>query len=194
MDMKEYLNQSKNTAPTLISEELGREIYETDLQLLLDLCKRVLIGCDVADVIKRSLYYKEKRQDSGKRIASYTSDLQLFIEELYQLKHEKKQVRLSSQQIDLIHAALGHISEAGETLSQVIRSITQGVEMDEVNLREEAGDKLWYSALELRALHTDFETQADKNIKKLAARYPEKFDCDKALNRDLDKEREILES
>lgn len=33
----------------------------------------------------------------------------------------------------------------------------------------------------------------EKNIAKLRARYPDKFDSDKAINRDLQKEREILE-
>jgi hypothetical protein len=34
----------------------------------------------------------------------------------------------------------------------------------------------------------------DINIKKLEARYPEKFTEDKAINRDLEAERKILES
>lgn len=39
----------------------------------------------------------------------------------------------------------------------------------------------------------DFEDCLDKNIAKLYARYPEKFDENFAINRNLDKERKILE-
>lgn len=194
MDMKEYLNLSKNTAPVFSSGDLGREIYPNDLSLLISLCSQVIIACDAADVIKRSIFYKEDRNKSGQRLSEATNNLRLLVEELEQLRAENKAIILSSQHIDLIHSCLGHVSESGETLTEIISSIVQGREMDEVNLREEAGDKLWYSALELRALSTNFEAQADKNIAKLSARYPEKFDTDKALNRDLDKEREILES
>lgn len=40
----------------------------------------------------------------------------------------------------------------------------------------------------------DMEQQLDKNIRKLQVRYPEKFDIDQAVNRDLDSELKELES
>ena len=39
----------------------------------------------------------------------------------------------------------------------------------------------------------DMKNIAEVNIKKLQARYPEKFTSEKALNRDLETERKILE-
>lgn len=39
----------------------------------------------------------------------------------------------------------------------------------------------------------NFERSLQINIEKLYARYPDKFDSEKALNRDLDKEQQILE-
>jgi len=39
----------------------------------------------------------------------------------------------------------------------------------------------------------DFYKQLDKNINKLKARYPDKFDSDKAINRNLEVERKTLE-
>jgi hypothetical protein len=42
-------------------------------------------------------------------------------------------------------------------------------------------------------LGVDFEDVWERNIKKLAARYPEKYSRNKALNRNLNKERKILE-
>jgi NTP pyrophosphatase (non-canonical NTP hydrolase) len=40
----------------------------------------------------------------------------------------------------------------------------------------------------------DYHEQLEKNINKLKVRYPEKFDSEKALNRDLTEERKTLES
>lgn len=42
-------------------------------------------------------------------------------------------------------------------------------------------------------IYPNMERALDRNIAKLKARYPEKFDPEKALNRDLDKERKTLE-
>ncbi len=46
----------------------------------------------------------------------------------------------------------------------------------------------------VNSLGEDILTVLTKNINKLEQRYPEKFTFDKALNRDLDAERQILES
>jgi hypothetical protein len=42
--------------------------------------------------------------------------------------------------------------------------------------------------------NTDVSTILDKNISKLRARYGEKFSSERAINRDLEQERNILES
>ncbi|MFN9451142.1 MAG: hypothetical protein ACK58U_15980 [Rubrivivax sp.] len=42
--------------------------------------------------------------------------------------------------------------------------------------------------------HIDKEETLQKNINKLKARYPDKFNAEQAINRDLDKERGILEA
>lgn len=60
-------------------------------------------------------------------------------------------------------------------------------------------EALYYSFLLANILSRDFgfklyEDVLTVNIQKLQARYPDKFDTEKALNRDLDKERKILES
>ena len=66
-------------------------------------------------------------------------------------------------------------------------------ELDLVNVKEEIGDLLWYIAIMLNVLDTDFETVMRTNIAKLKARYPDKFTEEKATHRDLNKERQILE-
>lgn len=62
-----------------------------------------------------------------------------------------------------------------------------------MNLREEIQDTLWYIGVALDELGSDFDTEQRKNIDKLKARYGDKFSSEAAINRDLDKEREILE-
>ncbi len=100
---------------------------------------------------------------------------------------------ITQQNIDLLHAGIGLATEGGEFLDAMKKHIFYGKELDTVNLAEELGDILWYVALAMRALDTTFDEQMDINIKKLAARYPEKFDEFLAENRDLEVERNILE-
>ncbi|MCC3859828.1 nucleoside triphosphate pyrophosphohydrolase family protein [Pseudemcibacter aquimaris] len=94
---------------------------------------------------------------------------------------------------NIVHAIYGLCTEAGEISEAFLKAAETG-SFDEVNLKEEAGDLLWYLAMLFRELDTDFDEVATTNINKLKARFPEKFTQDHAYNRDLGKEREILES
>lgn len=98
------------------------------------------------------------------------------------------------QMLDLIHASMGLVTEAGEFQDMLKKHLYYGRELDMVNLKEEAGDLLWYCAIALQALGTDFESVMQTNIDKLKARYPEKFTEESANNRDLETERQILEN
>lgn len=103
--------------------------------------------------------------------------------------------RLSSpENVRLLHAAIGMCTESGEFIDQLKKHIFYGKPLDKVNLKEEIGDQLWYIGIALDVLDSDFDTEQRKNIAKLQARYPSKFSEESAINRDLDKEREILES
>lgn len=94
----------------------------------------------------------------------------------------------------LLHAGIGLSTEAGEFLDSLKKHIFYGKELDRVNLAEEMGDLFWYTAIIADELGLEFESVMEKNIEKLKARYGEKFSEEKANKRDLDKEREILES
>ena len=93
----------------------------------------------------------------------------------------------------LLHAGIGMVTEAGEFIDALKKAIFYGSELDRVNLREELGDMTWYLSMAISELGTTYEEVMDINIAKLKARYPEKFTLDKASNRDLSAEREILE-
>lgn len=95
--------------------------------------------------------------------------------------------------VRLFHAAMGMDTEQGEFMDMLKKHILYGKPLDEVNLKEELGDLLWYIALALDELGADFESIFETNIKKLRARYPNKFTEADALNRNLEAERKILE-
>jgi len=99
----------------------------------------------------------------------------------------------SKKSLDLLHASMGLSTESAEFADALKKHIFYGKELDKTNLKEELGDILWYCAIALEALDTDFESVMKTNIDKLSARYPDKFTEEAAKNRDLDKERAILE-
>jgi len=94
----------------------------------------------------------------------------------------------------LLHAGIGLATEAGEFLDALKKHIFYGKELDRVNLREEMGDIFWYCAIIADQLDVEFSEVMERNITKLKARYGEKFSEDKAVTRDLNTERQILES
>ncbi len=100
---------------------------------------------------------------------------------------------IEERKLDLLHASMGLSTEAAEFTDALKKHIFYGKELDTVNLKEEIGDILWYAAIALEALDSSFEEVMQTNIDKLAARYPDKFTEESAINRDLDTERKILE-
>ena len=111
----------------------------------------------------------------------------------YQLKAQRTLPTLESPIMDDMHMILGMQTEIAEIADTYKKHIAYGEELDLVNIKEELGDAMWYIA-NLCNLHGwDLCDLLDTNIKKLEARYPEKFTTEKALNRDLIKERKILE-
>ena len=96
--------------------------------------------------------------------------------------------------VDLLHAAMGMSTEANEFLDALKKHMFYGAKLDHVNLKEELGDMLWYMAIAMDVLDTDFNKEMERVIKKLRSRYPEKFTEADALDRDLEEERKVLEN
>lgn len=97
------------------------------------------------------------------------------------------------QIIRAIHGAVGIATESGEILDALKRSLFYGKPLDKTNLEEEIGDVFWYLAELCDAIDITFEGAQAKNIAKLKARYPNAFTNESALNRDLPRERSVLE-
>src|SRR5262249_14290914 len=94
----------------------------------------------------------------------------------------------------ILHGILGVMTESGELAEAIHNALSNSeASLDVVNLSEEIGDLQWYEAMLARAIGTDFDTLQRQNIAKLKARFPDKFTESAANNRDLEKEREILE-
>ena len=93
----------------------------------------------------------------------------------------------------LIHAQMGMQTETAEFTGALKKSLFYDKPLDVVNLKEELGDLMWYVAVAMDELGTNFTAEAARVISKLEVRYPEKFTNDKAENRDLETERKVLE-
>lgn len=99
----------------------------------------------------------------------------------------------NSRDSRLLHAAIGICTEAGEFFDPLKKYLFYGKLYDEVNLREELGDLLWYIAVACDALDTTVELEMARVIAKLQVRYPEKFSDYLAQERNLEAERAVLE-
>jgi len=93
----------------------------------------------------------------------------------------------------LIHYTDGLVTEAGEVKDAIKKHTAYGSELDIANIKEELGDIFWYVGRIAELYNWTFEELMQLNIDKLKSRYPDKFTQNLAENRDLVKEREILE-
>jgi NTP pyrophosphatase (non-canonical NTP hydrolase) len=118
-----------------------------------------------------------------------TTEMQSFIRDA--IRTESDVVHPVPPRVE--HAAYGCVTEAAELLDALKKAKFYGKTLDLTNIKEEAGDLLWYLAILFDELDTTFEQEAHRVIAKLKARYPHKFTLERAENRNLAAEREILE-
>jgi NTP pyrophosphatase (non-canonical NTP hydrolase) len=131
---------------------------------------------ETLDLIKKALFY-------GKANKQITSNAPFDSSELF--------VNVNPV---IVHGIIGKVTESIELLEALMKAIETGEPLDLVNIKEEIGDCFWYDAILAKACGFTFEEAQAANINKLKARYPEKFTSENAIERDLEKEREILES
>jgi len=92
----------------------------------------------------------------------------------------------------LLHGAIGMATEVGELQDAIKRALFYGRELDTANVLEECGDVLWYLAVALDAVGYTLGEAMGANLRKLRARYPERFTTERAITRDLGAEREAM--
>lgn len=96
--------------------------------------------------------------------------------------------------IDLLHGAIGLSTEAGEVLDILKKQVFYDKDIDRVHLIEELGDIEWYLQLIRDALDISRDEVIAKNMAKLKVRYGSVWTQEAAMNRDLEKEREVMEN
>ena len=94
---------------------------------------------------------------------------------------------MGSDKMNLIHAAMGLSSDAGEFVDCIKKHVIYGKPLDLENAIEELGDVMWFIALAASQLRVSFNQIMQHNIDKLAKRYPEKYTDEAAIER-ADKE------
>lgn len=133
------------------------------------------LGSD-ADVLKRAIFYG-KDTELGFRVAN-----------------AKIHQQVDSTDIRLLHAGLGLLTEACEFLEVIENRLYNAHGIDKTNLAEECGDVEWYLAEAVNALGGVKSEILQKNIDKLRVRFPNAFTEEHAISRDLEAERNSLES
>lgn len=111
----------------------------------------------------------------------------------YQKKSARTFAKIDGAILDDIHMVLGMQTESAEISDVYKKTIAYKKPLDFVNIKEELGDLMWYVANLCNVNGWDLRDILDTNIKKLEARFPEKFTYENANNRNLEKERKILE-
>ena len=78
---------------------------------------------------------------------------------------------LTPQQANLLHMAVGAAGEAGELLDAIKKHTIYQKPLDVENVKEEAGDILFYLSNILQSVGLSFEEVLQHNIDKLSVRY-----------------------
>jgi NTP pyrophosphatase (non-canonical NTP hydrolase) len=179
--------------------QFQKEAVRTDIEDYSPIQKRLLENKDTLQKAIMGFMVSSSTLDMMKKKVMYNADhlklLKLDAELFQQLRDfptdfidEIAKCPLRSQ---LLHYTIGVITEANEMVVALAKA-SKG-ELDIVNMAEEIGDVNWYNSLICERLGVNMGEVLARNNAKLKARYPEKFTSDNATNRDLEKERKILE-
>lgn len=129
----------------------------------------------------------------------HTTEMQSFIDNAIKTESRNFPViaeRLSTvRNIRCLHASIGLVGEAAEMLDAMKKHIFYGKPLDVVNIKEEAGDALWYLGILFNEMGWSFEEVAALVTNKLKLRYPDAlFTSHSAIHRDTSAERALLEA
>lgn len=177
MDSKTYIQEAVKTE-SLDFEGIRSRLNNISYQKFLfkSLDKFNDIG-EILDFHKKFVFYGKGSFDEE----------ETYVDDAFQHNFE-----MTEEEIRLLHTVLGIATEAQEMIDQIM-NLWRNKTLDKVNLFEENGDIFWYQAVMANICNKSFEELMEKNIAKLRARYGEKFSTEKAINRDLELERKILE-
>lgn len=146
----------------------------------------------ILDQMKKHIFYKKPYN-----VSQLNDHLNNADQAIHNLKHEfvhdwprtpkEKPLEVNPR---YFHAIVGTVTEAVELL-EILNLNTS--EIDTVNLLEEFSDINWYQAIGIDEAGGTFDQVLNNVIAKLRARFPNKFNNEDAINRNLEIERAILE-
>ena len=84
---------------------------------------------------------------------------------------------------ELVNYGLGIAGEAGEVADLIKKATFHGHIVDQVEIKKELGDVLWYLANIARLAGLTLDDVAEANIAKLQKRYPRGFSVEDSINR-----------
>lgn len=179
MDYDQYIKDATRTESLIDNVEANEQGLKDALQLF-------ILSGQILDLYKRQVFYKKDFENN---------QIQPLLDKINAISAPKELDR-SKQSVDtnarILHASMGFATEAGEIMEALIDGL-DGKGFDTVNFHEEIGDINWYTAIALDETKGSLTDICAKNISKLKARFPDKFTEHHAIERDLDKERTILE-
>lgn len=192
MDLEKYIELATRTESRL-------DTLKVNPQLVVNLLALFTASGRMLDQLKKHTFYGKDYD-----IDQFNGDYQSLVTTLQHLTHKAFQLNgtsddMGEEPVDninprLFHAIVGIATESTEICEALYDVMTNhDQDIDEVNLMEEWADCCWYGGVLTDATGQSWEQALENNIKKLKSRYPDKFDSERALNRDTKKEREILE-
>jgi len=161
---------------------MNNEIYKNlCLNTKSDLyCKENININDLKQTLKRFVEISYEL-DRIKSLLYYGKDKNLSVPVQFYTNLEN--INLDNINPDIFHGIIGLATESSELIEEVIKPI-----QDYNNYIGELGDCNWFMNIIYNQIDTNADEVQVKNIMKLATRYGDKFDKDRAIIRDLEKE------
>ena len=190
MDYKEFIENAIKTESVV--DELN-----IDKNLLLKIFQLFIETTEILDAVKKQAFYGNA--EKMKSIPARTAKIEELSKQISFTYHHLERgdfaaVKPFGVNTRVAHGVIGIATEAGELTECLYKSMENNAPLDYVNLIEELFDGDWYKAVISDECDIDWEKSWQTIIDKLKARFGEKFSEDRANNRDLDKERKILEN
>lgn len=85
----------------------------------------------------------------------------------------------------ILNGVMGLNGEAGECIDIVKKYMFQGHSIDTYKLIDELGDVMWYIAITAAGLGVNLDDIMQHNVDKLWARYPNGFDAERSIHREV---------
>ncbi len=180
MDLNKYIKDATTTESIIETVKVDPRLLSSTLQIL-------IAAGSILDQIKKNAFY-----DKPYNMDNVIMEFQNIVESLDGLRAvamsgvEPQDTMYNPR---IFHSIVGIATESVELLEGM-----NSEEFDTVNFLEELGDLNWYEAIGIDAVNGNFDEVLNTNIAKLKARYPDKFDKDAAVNRDLNLERDLLDA